>query len=68
MEPDHGMGALEWLSGLVVWALIFVPVAKIFHRAGFHWAWAILTAIPLFGIIISWLVLAEREWKWRGQG
>ena len=43
--------------------LSFVPVARIFERAGFRPYWAMLLAVPMVGLIIVFATLALRKWR-----
>ncbi len=43
-----------------------VPLAKIFHRAGFSAWWGLLGLLSFVGLLIAWIVLAKRDWRWRG--
>lgn len=44
-------------------ALMLVPVGRIFWRAGFSPAWALLLGVPEIGLILCALMLALRKWK-----
>ncbi len=58
---DHQI--LAWLISLVGFG---VPLGKIFHRAGFSAWWGHLGLLSFLGMLIAWIVLAMRDWRWRG--
>lgn len=43
--------------------LALYPVGRIYYRAGFSCAWALLLFVPLFGFLLCLMVLASRNWK-----
>jgi len=43
-------------------AVLMAPVVRIFMRAGFHPAWALLLLLPVVGYIACAGVLALRKW------
>ena len=55
---------------LLVWGIspiaFGVPLAKIFHRAGFSAWWGLLGLLSFGGVLIAYSVLAMRDWRWRG--
>jgi hypothetical protein len=34
-----------------------------FRRAGMNWAWSLFVVIPVIGIPIALLILANRQWQ-----
>ena len=46
-------------------ALFVVPMARIFLRAGFSWAWGLVCFIPGFGVFVAWILLLAWRWSWR---
>jgi uncharacterized membrane protein YhaH (DUF805 family) len=66
MTADQSGSALEEvLFAVIGLALVVVPMGRIYHRAGFSWAWALLMFIPSLGWIVCWVVLGARTWRWR---
>lgn len=57
-EFIHNPVALYYLSA----ALVVVPLARIFQRAGFSLFWVALLAVPDAGLIFCLAVLALRKW------
>ena len=41
----------------------FIPVARIFERAGFRPYWAVLLCVPDIGLGVCSVVLALRKWR-----
>lgn len=41
----------------------FIPVARIFERAGFRIYWTLLLSVPMIGFILVLAVLALRPWR-----
>lgn len=60
----HNPLAFYYLSA----ALMLVPVARIFMRAGFRPYWAGLLAVPEAGLILCLIVLALRPWQTQQKG
>ncbi len=58
---DHQIKA--WLISVVGFG---VTLGKIFHRAGFSAWWGLLGLLSFLGMLIAWIVLAKRDWRWRG--
>ena len=58
---DHVI--LAWVISLLGFG---IPLAKIFHRAGFSPWWGLLGLFSFLGVLIAWIVLAMRDWRWRG--
>lgn len=58
-SPIHWLIALLMLVPLL--ALLIVPVWRIFQRAGFSGAWALLMLVPMVGFLALW-VLAFVKW------
>ena len=46
---------------LIFLSIYVVPIALILRKAGYSMAWAILSIVPLFGVILLW-VLALNKW------
>lgn len=53
---------MEGIGGLVVLALIVVPLWRICARAGFNPAVSLLAIIPVLGFLIVAGILAFAEW------
>ena len=64
MQP-HLTSNMVLLGALAFLASVFVPMARIFYRAGFSWAWALLVFIPYFGWAACWIILGSQEWRRR---
>ena len=60
-ETGITIDLLRWLGATVV---VGIPFARIFHRAGFSWAWALFSLAPM-AMLILWTILATRKWRWR---
>ena len=60
-EPGTIFALLQWLGAA---AIVGIPFAPIFHRAGFSWAWALFSLAPM-AMLILWTILAVRKWPWR---
>ena len=58
----EGQEIIAWLVSLVGFG---IPIARIFHRAGFSAWWGLLGLISFLGLLVAWIVLALREWRWR---
>jgi len=58
MEHPHFLA----LGGLVALLVLGVPLWKIFGRAGFAPAWALLIVLPGIGNLAILLLLACRRW------
>jgi hypothetical protein len=58
MDPAGG-SLIGYVFGLF---LVIVPLWKIFGRAGFSPAWALLIFVPFLGYITALLLLAFRRW------
>lgn len=58
-SPIHWLIALLMVAPLL--ALLVVPVWRIFQRAGFSGAWALLMLVPMVGFLALW-VLAFVKW------
>lgn len=43
-------------------ALAFIPMMRIFYRAGFQPCWVVLLAVPDIGLILCAALLAFRKW------
>jgi hypothetical protein len=57
---QHGHNLI--LGGIVTLILLGVPLWKIFGKAGFAPAWALLILVPGIGILAIPLLLAFRRW------
>ncbi len=53
---------LAWAISLVGFG---IPLGRIFHRAGFSAWWGLLGFYSFLGVVIAWIVLATRDWRWR---
>ncbi len=53
--------ALFWAFGI----LTAIPMARIFSRAGFSWAWGLVCLLPYLGFFLAWILLLARRWTWR---
>jgi len=58
MEQPHFLA----LGGIVALVLLGVPLWKIFGKAGFAPAWALLIILPGIGNLAILLLLACRRW------
>ncbi len=47
-------------------ALLVVPFARLFIRAGFRPYWVVLLAVPDVGLALCILALALQKWKEKG--
>ncbi len=56
----------ELLVEVISLIVVGVPLGKIFHRAGFSAWWGLLGLLSFVGLLIAWIVLAMRDWRWRG--
>ncbi len=64
--PLTETGTIALLPWLVMAAVVGIPFARIFHRAGFSWAWALISLLtPIAAMLILWTILAARRWTWR---
>lgn len=52
------------LAGLIVIAIEILGFCKIFSKAGYCWAFGLLTLVP-FGTLIMILILAFADWPIR---
>ena len=64
---DDGGGGVQFIWAIIGFIILFIPFQKIFAKAGFSRAWALLLLIPLLGTFLCWLVLALRHWP-AGEG
>jgi hypothetical protein len=55
-------GIVAWLVSLVGFG---IPIGNIFRRAGFSAWWGLLGLLSFLGLLIAWIVLALRDWRWR---
>ena len=46
----------------ITMAIIVIPLARIFMRAGFKSFWATLLLVPAIGFLLCTLLLALRKW------
>jgi len=67
-QEGNAMGTFSLIHWLVVLlmvvpllALLIVPAWRIFQRAGFSGAWALLMLVPMVGILALW-ILAFLKW------
>lgn len=58
---DHQI--LAWVISLIGFG---VPLGRIFYRAGFSAWWGFLGLFSFVGMLVAWIVLALRDWRWRG--
>ena len=68
MEFMTSSGAPSGLETALIWGfgiLTAIPMARIFHRAGFSWAWGLLCLLPWLGFFLCWIILPARRWTWR---
>lgn len=65
LEPS----GVHWATSLAIVlafnALFVVPMARIFLRAGFSWAWGLVCFVPFFGVFVAWVLLLAWRWTWR---
>lgn len=47
---------------IIVGLMIVIPIGMIYHKAGFHPAWAALVFLPGFGLLLIFLQLALMPW------
>ena len=52
---------MEGIGGLIVLALVIVPLWRICTRAGFSGWWSLLVMVPLLNLIMLW-VFAYAKW------
>ena len=52
---------MEGIGGLIVLALVIVPLWRICTRAGFSGWWSLLVVVPLLNLIMLW-VFAYAKW------
>ena len=66
---EAGLASPTWLADIVIYlamlTLFVVPMARIFVRAGFSWAWGLVCFLPFFGILLAWVLLLVWRWTWR---
>ncbi len=53
---------LAWVITLLGFG---IPLGRIFYRAGFSAWWGLLAFYSFLGVVIAWIVLARRDWRWR---
>lgn len=53
---------MPFIASFIVSLILIVPVWKIFTKAGLQPALSLLVFIPLFGLIVTVMVLAFNEW------
>ncbi len=56
-----GMGEHLFISGLVMYLAIGIPMMMLLIRAGFSGWWSILVVVPLVNVIALW-VFAMIQW------
>lgn len=54
------------VGGIIAMLVSVVPLWKIFGKAGFAPAWALLIFVPFFGAVAILLMLAFRRWPATG--
>ncbi len=68
MEFMATSGAPSGLEIALLWGfgiLTAIPMARIFSRAGFSWAWGLICLLPYLGFFLAWIILLARRWTWR---
>ena len=50
------------LLAILAFIIIFIPMQKVFSKAGFSRAWAFLLVLGPVGVFICWMILAVRQW------
>ena len=58
------MGSVSVINLLIVLVVLLVwviPLAKLLSRLGFNQAWALLSFIPIAGVVLLW-VIAFVQW------
>ncbi len=58
-----------WFLALIIYVLVptlfAVPMARVFVRAGFSWAWSLTCFVPFIGFVVPWVLLLAWRWTWR---
>ena len=49
-----GVGSVELLVVVIYIVIFVVPIGLIAKKAGFHWAWSILSILPVINVIMLW--------------
>jgi hypothetical protein len=52
----------ELFQAFILGLFIFLPLALIYKKAGFHPGWAALVFLPVFGMLLIFLHLALTPW------
>lgn len=55
-------GTAHWIVLLILQLVYLIPLWRIFRRTGMGGYWALVSVIPLFGMIVAGVLLSFSRW------